>query len=196
VLESESAPYLRAERLLVPSLPGFSGNPTRRACEFLRASFLPAAGGAPAAGPGRLYVSRARAASRRVANEDEVWSVLRGFGFSRVELEDLAFERQAALFASAEWVVGPHGAGLANLVFCRPGTRVLEFFSPAYVNVCYWALSCQVGAEYRYLVGEGEAPPAYVDPHLGHSDILVDPERLSRALVSAGCEARAPGGQP
>jgi hypothetical protein len=73
---------------------------------------------------------------------------------------------------------------------------VLEFFSPAYVNVCYWALSCQVRAEYRYLVGEGEAPPAFVDPHLGHADILLDPDKLSRALVSAGCEAPARGRRP
>jgi capsular polysaccharide biosynthesis protein len=190
VLGSDTTPDLTAERLVVPSLPGMSGNPPGWACQFLRSSFLPGVQDRPAA---RIYVSRASAGSRRVLNEPEILPVLERAGFEKVELERLPFAAQVELFANAEAVVAPHGAGLSNLVFSRPGTRVVELFSPAYVNVCYWALGEQVGAEYRYLLGEGAAPPEFVDPHHAHADLVVDPKRLERALTAALGEAALPG---
>ena len=36
-------------------------------------------------------------------------------------------EAQAQLFNDAVAVVGPHGAGLANTIFCQEGTPVIEF---------------------------------------------------------------------
>ncbi len=49
----------------------------------------------------------------------------------------MAVVEQALMFASAEMVVGSHGAGFSNLVFSPAGTGVLEFevredFSPSY----------------------------------------------------------------
>lgn len=40
---------------------------------------------------------------------------------------DESFEETHALFSNARIVIGPHGAGLANLVLCRSGTPVVEF---------------------------------------------------------------------
>ncbi|WP_272506981.1 glycosyltransferase 61 family protein [Salinibacter sp.] len=37
-------------------------------------------------------------------------------------MEDLSFPDQVELFAESEIVVGAHGAGLANLLFCRDAT--------------------------------------------------------------------------
>ena len=34
--------------------------------------------------------------------------------------------QQARLFHSADVVIAPHGGALANLIFCRPGTRIIE----------------------------------------------------------------------
>ena len=55
-------------------------------------------------------------------------------------------------------VVGPHGAGLANLVFCRPGTKVVEIFSNRFVNLEYWALSCMARLDYYYQMSVGPRP--------------------------------------
>ena len=38
----------------------------------------------------------------------------------------MKFSEQVDLFCNAEHIVGLHGAGLANIVFCQPGTRVIE----------------------------------------------------------------------
>ncbi len=74
----------------------------------------------------RIYVTRANAGGRQLLNEDELLSTLEPLGFERVALERLPFAQQVALFADADMVIAPHGAGLANIAFCKPGTIVVE----------------------------------------------------------------------
>jgi capsular polysaccharide biosynthesis protein len=58
----------------------------------------------------RLYLSRARAAVRRIANENEISEVLRHRNFEIVEAENLSWREQANSFAGASVIVAPHGA--------------------------------------------------------------------------------------
>ena len=46
-----------------------------------------------------------------------------------MSLADIKFKDQIDLFYNAECIVGLHGAGFANLVFCTPGTKVVELRS-------------------------------------------------------------------
>ena len=94
----------------------------------------------------------------------------------------LGVQEQIDLFAGAEVVVAPHGAALANLVFCPPGVRVLELFHPRYVNPCYWAIADNPGADYRYLVCGRDGRPAGSPMHGVLSDILAPPAAFTRAL--------------
>ncbi|MDT9338046.1 glycosyltransferase 61 family protein, partial [Trichodesmium erythraeum 21-75] len=41
----------------------------------------------------------------------------------------------------------PHGAGLTNIVFCNPGTKVVELFS-SHVKPYYWSLCNCCNLEY------------------------------------------------
>jgi capsular polysaccharide biosynthesis protein len=111
-----------------------------------------------------------------------VLEALSPFGFEKVDPGTLTVAKQVRLFAEAELVVGAHGAGLSNLVFCPEGAAVLELFPPDYVNICYWALSSAVGSlRYRYLVGDGL--PKQRRPMLGvASDVTVDPRQIVRLL--------------
>ncbi len=104
------------------------------------------------------------------------------FGFQNVHCEDLSFRQKVNLFSSAEAVVSAHGAGLTHLAFCRPGTPVLEIFSPDYVNGCFWALSDAAGLSYRYMTGVGQQPKEGRDPHAPEKDLLVDISALEKAL--------------
>jgi capsular polysaccharide biosynthesis protein len=52
--------------------------------------------------------------------------------------------------------VGAHGAALANLAFCRPGTHVIELFSPLYVNPCYRKLCLGAGLSHGAVIGNGK----------------------------------------
>ena len=178
--------HIQANELIVPSLPGTSGNMPQWACDFLRRSFLPVSSSVDGKKK-RLYTSRAKANNgRNVLNESEVMDLLAPLGFEMIYSEDLSFQEQVSHFSQAEVVIAPHGAGLSNLVFCNENTKVLEFFSPNYVNACYYALANMVDLEYYHLIGEGKRPPEHCDPHLARENIIIDMVSLQKILGEMG----------
>lgn len=157
VLASDRYPYLQATELIVPSFAGHLGWAEPWMLDFLRQEFLPLAAKrfqGHTVFPKRLYISRAKAHHRRVLNEGAVLELLDPLGFVTVELEDLSFAEQIALFAQAEVIVAPHGGGLTNLIFCDRGTRVLELFSPNYVRHYYWVISQALSLDHWFMTGE------------------------------------------
>ncbi|UUO04953.1 glycosyltransferase family 61 protein [Blastopirellula sp. J2-11] len=74
----------------------------------------------------KLYIARRRHSSRHIVNDAELFAALKPLGFRQVYLEDLPLKKQIQLFQQASVVVGPHGAGLSNLVYSRPGTAIFE----------------------------------------------------------------------
>ena len=85
----------------------------------------------------RLYVSRRNAANRRIVNESEISPVLGENGFQTVLCEDLSLAEQVRLFAKTKAIIGGHGAGLINLIYCMPNSFVGEVYldgaPPAYL---------------------------------------------------------------
>jgi|GEM_PF-5960414 len=74
----------------------------------------------------RIYVVRGEA-RRKIENESELIQRLQAEGYEIVEPHAMSLEEQAAVFSQADYVLGSHGAGLANIVFCKPDTKLLEF---------------------------------------------------------------------
>ena len=85
--------------------------------------------------PKRLYISRARATKRTVKNESDLITHLRAFGVHVLYLEDLGGLEQMAYFYNADLIISSHGAGLANLMFCKESTRVIELCSKAMTHM-------------------------------------------------------------
>lgn len=82
-----------------------------------------------------IYVWRADTQAREMLNEDElVDRLVRDFNVEPVILSSLHLDQQIALFQSARVVVAPHGAGLANVVFCSPGAVLYELLPDHYIN--------------------------------------------------------------
>ena len=104
--------------------------------------------------PERIYISRSKCSYRRVINEENIIEILSGFGFVSVLLESMDLDEQIALFANAKVIVAPHGSGLTNIMFCEPGTKVIELMSPNYIRPYYWAISQQLNLEHYYVTGE------------------------------------------
>lgn len=104
----------------------------------------------------RLYVSRSDARRRRVANEDDLASVLAEREVETITCSDLSSTEQAQSFADAAIVIGAHGAGLTNLLFASPGTDVIEVFgSNAQLDVSnYRVLAAHLGHGYTRLVAD------------------------------------------
>ena len=130
-----------------------------------------------------IYVSRAIAPRRRLANEPELIDALDSIGIESVRLESLNVQEQAAVFSEAKLVLGVHGAGLTNTIFCSPDTPVIEILpeQPVFASA-FAAMTSILELPYGYLVaspmGKGQQP----DPK--QSDLEVDPEAVLGAVRS------------
>jgi hypothetical protein len=92
----------------------------------------------PVTKPRRIFISRRKTGTRTLADEPSVEQLLHAHGFETHAMEDYPLAKQARLVREAEIVVATHGAGLANLIFARPGTQVIEFVPAERFNyACY-----------------------------------------------------------
>jgi len=123
-----------------------------------------------------LYISRARAARRRIVNEDELRPYLERQGFETVVLEDLPFEAQVRLLAETKHLVTNHGAGLTHLTFMAPGTRVTEIrLEGDGHNNCYFSLARALDVDYDYRLASG----VQVGRRAHNTDLHVDVASLA-----------------
>jgi hypothetical protein len=128
----------------------------------------------------RVFVSRARSAGRRLTGEETLWAALARRGFERVFMEALDFAAQVRLMADTAVLVAPHGAGLTNMMFCPPGTQVVEIADRAYPNPNFYALAVAMGLGYWLVHAEGIGA--------GHAltrDLAVAPEAVLAAVDGA-----------
>ena len=102
----------------------------------------------------RLYISRSNRGTRAPIEEPRLMESLERRGFQCVTLESMSVMEQANLLSSANLVIAPHGAGITNIAFCKPGTTIIELFG-SYVVPCYWSLATLARHNYHaYFVDE------------------------------------------
>lgn len=143
--------------------------------------------------PARIYVSRDDAATRRVANEPEVCAVLARYGFERVLLGQLPFTEQVGMFERARIVVGPHGAGLTNVLFCQPGARLVELCGEGFLAPSPFRNLAQLSdMAYSVLLCEQRTGRQAVAEPLKDADIVVDCEQLERLVATLVSTPEAP----
>lgn len=126
--------------------------------------------------PERIYVTRKKAKYRKVVNEDEVIQLVSQYGFSIVDFDDMSFWKQVAQMRAAKCIIAIHGAGMANVVFSNPQTKILELLheykSPSAYRFPYWIATSLTGKEYRCtfnkLVGDKD------DSIIISNDLFVD----------------------
>ena len=110
--------------------------------------------------PRRIFLPRGAASFRRLVNEGELAAPLQARGFEPFFPERFSFAEQVAAFAQAEVVVGAHSSSFSNLIFCAPGTRVLEIFPPRHIDFSWWTLASHTGLTYAAVVGRDDGGPA------------------------------------
>ena len=170
--------HIEAEFLIIPSLPSKLGQIGIWPVQFLRDTFLQKTLDVPT----RLYISRRKATSRKLVNEEEVLRFLQSEGFIEFFPEDHSIVETASYFSKANYIVGVHGSGFANLAFIGKGTKVIDIVAPAHLDPYYWMLSNRNHSHYGYLFGEGERPNENQDlvKTKVDKDILVDLCKLKK----------------
>ena len=98
----------------------------------------------------KVFISRLDASARKIFNEDEIFSLFESKGFKRYLLGKMSISEQVALFNGAEIIIAPHGAGLVNLMFCNPETKVVEIFQ-ARSDSCFYYLSQSCNLQYYFI---------------------------------------------
>ncbi len=86
----------------------------------------------------KLFVKRSGAgdvSSRTILNENDVIDAVESLGFRIIEPSTMSLRDQAHAFHNADIIVSPHGSTLANLIFCRPGAKVLDLMPDDWVGV-------------------------------------------------------------
>lgn len=126
-----------------------------------------------------VYISRKNTNKRNISNEVEIIKVLRSYSFEIVFAEELSFYQQQNLFSSTDILVGNHGAGLTNMLFMKPTSKVLELrCKNDTLNNCYFSLASALQLDYYYLntepVNQGE------NPHT--ANVIVNAHELNELL--------------
>lgn len=150
VVNTNAHPHLRVEHLTAPSWSEQSGVYDADDLNWLRSRLLKRTVHGGKAFPKRILISRESAVYRRLLNEKELLEELRSADFEPISLEQLSFEDQITLFHNAEAVIAPHGAGLTNILFCQPGTRVVEIVNPQFAHQMFYYMASVSGLDYRY----------------------------------------------
>lgn len=129
----------------------------------------------------KVFISRAQAPKRKIANEDELVPILERSGFERVVMENLAFSDQVKLLSETAVLIGNHGAGLVNMLFMRPGSSVVELrLRGDTANNCFFSLASALDISYRYQICDSIRPGE--DTHT--ADFIVDTKTFSHILNS------------
>jgi hypothetical protein len=160
------------------------------ACQdyFLRATAPDLSGALPK----RIYISRENFTTprRRVANYEEFKSVLQEFDITPVVLDGMSGIQQIQLLRNAEVVVGVHGAGLSNILFCPPECRIVILDNERNINVkmvgMFSGLASVLGLEHRVVkVGEESREGFdYENFHYLHNrDVIVDFDEFRRVMA-------------
>lgn len=156
VIDSSQVPHVRAQSLVVPGLASTIERNPPWVSRLIRSKLVPP--GLDRIPGNHLLLTRGPGKNNRsVTNEPEVRALLEPLGFTPLDPGTVSVREQIEAFATADVIVAPHGASLANIAFCSPGSALVELFPSGSMVADFWKMACGVeGLEYRYLSGVGK----------------------------------------
>jgi len=173
----------RFRKLIVSSLVSLHVSYPTRFIRLLFDTITYKLGAVRAASDRRIWISRGNdIAKRHLLNRAEVEACVQRFGFEIVMPETLSFEEQVRLFNSCVVVGGESGAGMANVGFCNPGTRVLEIQPVEFVEGWTRAACVTFGLEWNVVFANPGVQPAALSSNQPPLQFFADISALSAAL--------------
>lgn len=181
IIETSSSRNLILESVTIPSLADQSGLFEADDVLWLRDKLMSSVSDIKSNSldfcKSRIFINRKKTLGRNIINYSDLVQVLEKHRFNIIELEGLELDRQIHIFNNAEVVIAPHGAGLTNLLFCRPRTKVIELVNPEYAHQMYYYLSMVLDLNYYYIIGD----PITLNSSI-HQDIEINVSALDRKL--------------
>jgi capsular polysaccharide biosynthesis protein len=166
---------IQAEALIVPSFVSRFHYSVPATFEYLRHELLPQALLQVDASQfsKKVFISRKNSNRRKIVNEASIIELLEKDGFVAYTLEKLSVAEQIVLFSNAEIIVAEHGAGLTNIIFCQPATKVIEIFHSRKVPT-YFDISMQLNLDYVGCIVPDEYKKVKDKQHSLHTYVSLD----------------------
>ena len=74
----------------------------------------------------KIYISRQNTNYRSIVNESDLIHFLKERGFDIINPYFYKVKQQQKIFASAKIIISATGSNLANIIFCKKGTKIIE----------------------------------------------------------------------
>jgi capsular polysaccharide biosynthesis protein len=134
--------------------------------------------------PEKIYITRRKASRRKIINEVDIIDVVESLDFIVMDCDDRSVRDQVNIFSKAKILCSIHGAGLANMLFMQPDSKILEIRSPITETgaACFWHLSNSISHHYYYIIGKPFGAPNEHRPI--DFSMYVDPSALYQALLA------------
>jgi len=110
---------------------------------------------------GRVSIGRTDAVERRIANDEALGGLLDAYGFVKFDPAHHPMRHNISVFAGADVIVGPHGAGLSDIVFSEDA-QIIELHGHR-LDTVYGTIAEQIGSRYTRLRCDQVGPDLHVD---------------------------------
>jgi capsular polysaccharide biosynthesis protein len=124
-------------------------------------------------------VSRKNFHNRRWVNEIEAEEMFLKKGFKIISPEKISFQDQVSIFSSAYNVAGSLGAGLSNICFSPPATKIMMIDNGMY-DFFFYDLACLRSQEFSWIFTK---KIAFENVTQLHEDWRADSSLIAAALT-------------
>ena len=73
----------------------------------------------------KIFMSRRNAENPRLENQDSVEKIFAEHGYEIIFTETMSFKDKLNMFSEAEFIAGPYGAGLTNILFANKNVKII-----------------------------------------------------------------------
>ncbi|WP_266204805.1 glycosyltransferase family 61 protein [Pontibacter kalidii] len=159
IIAGDKFPHIAADCIIASTAP--RGNHTlvpKWLCDYLQEAFLPYAeeeNELITPDTPYLYISRSDSKIRNILNEKELLEALEPYGFRSIVSSGLNIKEKIRLFSRAKVVLGATGAGLISMIFCKPGTKMIEIFNEGFVIEPFYDIATKIDLDYDYIICQG-----------------------------------------
>ncbi len=106
----------------------------------------------------KIYVSRKYSNARNITNEDELLNILNKYNIEIFHFENMSISQQIKLLQETIFIIGPHGAGLSNILFVPNITTVLEIRNKCDTHWnMFYAMASDLSLNYFYYLAEPDS---------------------------------------
>ncbi|QCR21390.1 hypothetical protein C1N53_02855 [Pontibacter sp. SGAir0037] len=189
VITGETYTHIQADKIIASTAP--RGNHTlvpSWLLDYMRNAFLPKeqqefkSREIGSEGP-FIYISRRDSSIRNVLNEEELQNVLGNYGFQTILSSNLSISEKINLFSKAKLVLSPTGAGLISMLFCQPGTKLVEIFNEGFVIEPFFDIATKLNLDYKYIICKTSGKKIAQNATQGqHDHLVVETEKVEELL--------------